>query len=132
MADTVNTQVLHNGRKKYSALFTNLSDGTGEAAVKKIDVSTLTGPSLAVVTYLSIEEIHWDIQGFTDVRLLFDATTDDLAYVMSPGQGFVSFKDQGGLVDPQSTGTTGDLMLTTTGAASGDTYSITVVCRVNE
>jgi hypothetical protein len=32
MGDTVTTRVLFNGEKKYVVQYTNLSDGTGEAA----------------------------------------------------------------------------------------------------
>ena len=41
MADAVTTIVTNNGAKNYQARFTNISDGTGESAVIKIDKSTL-------------------------------------------------------------------------------------------
>ena len=41
MADAVTTQVLEDGERLYIAKFTDISDGTGESAVLKIDVSTL-------------------------------------------------------------------------------------------
>ena len=42
MADAVTSQTLLDTEKKSIFKFTNISDGTGEANVKKIDVSTLT------------------------------------------------------------------------------------------
>ena len=42
MADAVTSQTLLDTEKKAIFKFTNISDGTGEANVKKIDVSTLT------------------------------------------------------------------------------------------
>jgi len=42
MADAVTSQTLLNTEKKAIFKFTNISDGSGEANVKKIDVSTLT------------------------------------------------------------------------------------------
>ena len=42
MADAVTSQTLLDTEKKCIFKFTNISDGTGEANVKKIDVSTLT------------------------------------------------------------------------------------------
>lgn len=129
MADAVTTDVLVDTSKHYAIHMTNICDGTGEAAVVKIDVSTLVGPQNgAAPTTVSIEKICWDIQGFTNVRLLWDATTDDVAVIMS-GQGFTNWKDVGGLHNPNSSGVTGDLVLTTVGDTSGDTYDITIWCK---
>ena len=41
MADTVATQTILDGDRLVIQKFTNISDGTGESAVTKIDVSTL-------------------------------------------------------------------------------------------
>ena len=41
MADAVTSQTLVDGPKKAVLKFTNISDGTGESAVKKVDVSAL-------------------------------------------------------------------------------------------
>ena len=48
MADAVTTQVLQDGERQYIAKFTNLSDGTGESKVTKIDVSTLAPNSFGL------------------------------------------------------------------------------------
>ena len=42
MADAVATQTLFDGTKRVVQKFTNISDGSGESAVKKVDVSALT------------------------------------------------------------------------------------------
>ena len=131
MADTVDTKVISATGRKYTVRLTNVSDGTGESAVKKVDVSTLTGPTGRAGLYLVLEEIKWDVQGFTSVRLLWDATTDDEIAVLS-GRGLVSYRDVGGMVDPKSTGYVGDILLTTAGTTSGNTYDITMVLRVKE
>jgi len=128
MADSVNTTVLRNSDRYYAVQITNICDGTGESDVKKVDVSTLSGPNGQTTTYLSLLEAKWSIQGFTYVKLEFDATTDDELLVMS-GDGGVSFEAFGGLVDPKSTGTTGDIFLTTAGNTSGDSYDITLVFK---
>lgn len=132
MADTVNTNVLFNGTRRRVVQLTNVSDGTGESDVVKVDVSALTGPDGSAPTYIVIEEITWSIQGFTSVRLEFDATTDDEAVVLGAGNGYMNFVNAGGLKDPKSTGTTGDLLLTTAGAVSGATYDITLVVRLKD
>ncbi len=125
MADAVSTIVTFSGATKYAARFTNISDGTGESLVTKIDISTLPGAP----TYTAIEEISWDVQGFTSVRLLRDHSTDDLIDVLS-GRGARSYKDISYLFDPRSAGGTGDILLTTAGNDSGDTYDITLVIQL--
>ena len=126
MADTVDTQVLFNGTRRYVVRLTNISDGTGESAVVKIDKSTLTNGNGTEPGKLSIVEAQWAIQGFASIRLLWDHTTDDEAMVLD-GNGFRDFSDTGGLPDPGTAGGTGDLILTTNGAVSGATYDIYVI-----
>jgi hypothetical protein len=126
MPDTVNSQVLLDGPRNYIIHLTNVSDSTGESAVVKIDISGLTLADGRVPSKLTIDEIAYSIQGFTSVRLLWDADTDDEIAFLS-GDGLKVFP--GGLVDPRSTGATGDVKLTTAGAVSGATYDITIVAR---
>lgn len=132
MADTVDSKVLFAGTRRRVVKLTNISDGTGESDVVKVDVSALIGPDGSAPTSVAIEEVQWSIQGFTSVRFEFDATTDDEALTLSAGNGFMNFRDVGGVVDPKSTGTTGDLLLTTAGAVSGATYDITLVLRLKD
>jgi hypothetical protein len=42
MADAVTSQTIQDGERKAVLKFTNISDGTGETNVVKVDVSTLT------------------------------------------------------------------------------------------
>ena len=129
MPDTVTTNVIFAGKKKYAVQFTGISDGTGEAAVIKVDISTLVNLLGQPCVRTAIEEVKWDIQGFSSVRFLWDHTTDDTAAVMS-GRGAVSYAHLGYLFDPRSAGGTGDLLLTSIGAAVGATYDITVVLQL--
>lgn len=127
MADAVTTIVELNGKKRYIARFTGISDGTGESAVVKVDKSTLTNSLGVEPSKLAIEEINWSIQGFASVRLLWDHTTDDLAEVLAQGNGHRKYWPTGpGIVDPGSSGGTGDLLLTSS-ATTGGTYDIRVV-----
>jgi len=41
MADVVTSQTIQDGQRKAVMKFTNASDGSGESAVKKVDVSAL-------------------------------------------------------------------------------------------
>ena len=45
MADAVTSQTIQDGERKAVLKFTNISDGTGEANVVKVDVSALTANS---------------------------------------------------------------------------------------
>lgn len=127
MADAVRTIVqVSEGGRYYVANFTNISDGTGETAVKKVDSSTLKNSLGAVPTKLKIVDVTWVIQGFTGVRLLWDHTTDDVACLLA-GSGRRDYSKVSGLQDPGSAGADGSLLLTTNGAVSGATYDITVV-----
>mgnify|MGYP006944226258 FL=1 len=45
---------------------------------------------------------------------------------MPTGTGYYNFGVGGGMADPKSTGYTGDIVLTTVGAAADATYDITI------
>lgn len=132
MADSVDTIVVHKGTRIYAQRLTNISDGTGESGVIKLDISTLTGPNGRAPTYVKLREVSWSIQGFTSVRLYWDHSTDDEIVVLGTGYGYMNFTDIGGLVDPRTTGGTGDVLLTTAGTTSGNTYTITLVWELKD
>lgn len=126
MADAVTSQTLVDGERNVVMKFTNVSDGTGEAAVLKVDVSTLAGAPTSV----KITKVEYDIQGMS-VNLLWDATSDVSALILGSGQGCMDFRDVGGLSNNAGTGVTGDLLLTTVGHTLGDTYSIVLRMKKN-
>jgi len=128
MADVVATLVLQEDDVNYVALFTNISDGTGEGtAVAKVDVSALSPPCYLV----SIDEIMYSTHG-VGVQILWDATTDVLAWMLpANSSGHIKFKDlAGALINTKATGYTGDIMFLVTGAlaTSGHGYSIILKC----
>lgn len=123
MADAVTSQTLKDGSKYTVMKFTNLSDGTGESAITKVDVSALT-PAATLVT---IEEIWYCIQGMV-VTLLWDATSD-VRIVDLAGDGYMDLRDIGGLPNNAGAGITGDIQLTTTGHTAGDNYTIILKMR---
>jgi hypothetical protein len=140
MADAVATRVLLDNPTHYVAHFTNISDGTGESAVVKVDKSAIgVASDGAEAASLDIEKISWCCDGMA-VRILFDAATDDLAMAVS-GSGSIDFTDspKAGipgisrlqLKDPRSATHVGDVLFTTTGHTSGDTYNITLWLRKN-
>jgi hypothetical protein len=132
MADAVTNTELLDGRRKVILHMTNISDGTGESAVSKLDISASEAMDQAtgkVSTYMSVAEVEYDIFGFDSVRILADATTDQVLVLLPAGSGYKDFRHTGG-VFPANTGAagfTGDILLTTGGTpASGDTYDITL------
>ena len=128
MADTVASNVIQNTVSTdgiYKIHLTGVSDGTGESDVVKIDKSAFTSYDGSEPGIINLQSVRWNIQGFSYITLEWDHTTDDVAMRLS-GNGYDNFAAGGGLRDPASSGGTGDLLLTSTGAASGATYDITL------
>ncbi len=121
MADAVSTQVLYDSPSSIVVKLTNISDGTGEAAVKKVDASDYAASSFR------IERIDYATSGMV-VRLLWDATTDVMAWAIPQDvMGTVIFDPP--LVSDAGSGATGDVLLTTVGHTSGDSYSLILRLR---
>ena len=123
MADAVTSQTLQDGDKVAVMKFTNISDGSGESAVKKVDVSALQtqSGSGASCTGVTIDCIWYECNGMS-VDLLWDASTDVIAWTLS-GYGYFDVRSAGPLINNASS-PTGDIMFTTTGAGSGDRYAV--------
>jgi len=127
MADAVNSQTLQDGSRWAVMKFTNLSDGTGEAAVQKVDVSALSTYKGLTCTAVTINKIQYDVTGM-QVSILWDATTDVRAIVLE-GNGCHDFDGTSPLVNNSGSGKNGDILFTTTNHTSGDTYSIVLKMR---
>lgn len=124
MADAVNSQTLFDGESQVVMKFNNVSDGTGESAVLKVDVSALTANNVGkACSAVSIRRITAMVNGMS-VNLLWDADTDVSAVILAPGMYTLNFDDTAILGNNAGTGKTGDILFTTVGASSGDTYSI--------
>ncbi len=126
MADAVTSTTISDGTHKAVIQLTNLSDGTGEDAVNKIDVSGLTAREDGTAcSSVLIEKVSHSIIGFTQVQLLFDATANTIALGLAQdSNGHMDFSDFGGLKNTSGSGKTGDILLTTIGASSNDSYVI--------
>ncbi len=125
MADVVTSQTIQDGSRKAVLKFTNASDGTGESAVKKVDVSALsTNAAGESCTSVQINKIWWQCTGMS-VKIEFDATTNVLAIGLSEdSNGYHDYSDFSGIPNNAGSGKTGDLAFTTVGHSSGDTYMI--------
>ncbi len=134
MADAVTTQILENGPRDWAFAFTNLSDGTGESAVVKVDGSS-AGPLGVVVggqtfyptSHLKITEIQYDVKGMA-LEIIWDATTPQNAVVLG-GFGRMDFKPYGGMAQVTSagvilTGATGKIKFTTLGQIANSAYTV--------
>lgn len=135
MSDAAVVNVIGQTAEHYVVHLASVSDGSGEAAVVKVDKSTLVAADGAEPASLDIERIQWNCDGM-QARILWDHDTDDLAFVCS-GFGELDFRGRDldlvpkdcRLKDPRSTGGAGDILLTTSGHTSGDTYNITLWLR---
>lgn len=127
MADTLTKNVLFSGNNRYDVLCVNDSDGTGGTQTA-VDKSALTGPNGIAPGRLGIRRITYDVGGFEAVDVVFDHTTDDVAISLT-GAGFYEFDPP--LIDPNSAGDTGDILLVTVSNGAGattDRYAIKLEC----
>ena len=132
MADTVASQTLADGPKTAVLKLTNISDGSGESAVTKVDVSALQPSANGdTCTGVTIERIWWQCIGMK-VQILWDATTDLFCIELGENQsGDHDYTKFGGLTNNSGSGKTGDLKFTTVGHSSGDTYTVILYLRKN-
>tara|TARA_R100000988_G_C3964610_1_gene148130 strand:- start:444 stop:845 length:402 start_codon:yes stop_codon:yes gene_type:complete len=132
MADAVTSQTIQDGQKIAVLKFTNVSDGTGESAVKKVDVSALQANNSGdACTSVSVARIYWATRGM-GVNLEFDATTNVLLTGLPADSTGDEYYDLfTGIPNNAGSGVTGDIDFTTIGHSSGDTYSIILVLNKN-
>jgi len=125
MADAVTSQTIIDGERNCIMKFTNVSDGTGESAVAKVDVSALTSNSEGVsCSEVRVMRVSHAIVGMS-VQLFLNATSNVLLMELAESSnGHMDFKDFGGIPNNAGSGKNGDILFTTKGHSSGDTYSI--------
>jgi len=134
MADAVTSRLIANGPRNWGYVFTNLSDGTGESGVVKVDGSstgplgvTVGGVIFYPVQHIKITEIEYDVKGMA-LEIIWDATSSANAVVLG-GFGKMNFHKFGGLaaVDAAGallTGATGKIKFTTLGAMPNSGYTV--------
>jgi len=143
MADTVTTIVLRDDNSHYVIHCTNVSDGTGESAVIKANISTLTmadnghNQGTKVPVSFQVEKVCGNVMGTAattlepvGLKFAFDAATDDTFLYVGGGEFSYDWRAEGGLTDPRSTTFTGDIVVTFDAkAVAGDGYSFTLWLR---
>tara|TARA_E500000081_G_scaffold148253_1_gene173502 strand:+ start:634 stop:1026 length:393 start_codon:yes stop_codon:yes gene_type:complete len=130
MADTVTTQTIADTQGvKFVAKLTNLSDGTGESLVKKIDASEVTfmtedgNRKIAKIWYsINVSDTK------SAVELIWDGDTNSTAAILS-GNGYWDLRTAGNEITNNATTPTGDVLLSTKNFALGDNYTIIVEFR---
>jgi len=129
MADAVTSQTILDGERLFIAKYTNISDGTGETGVVKVDVSTLNPNAFGYACNgVKINKI-WSTTHGMEVRILFDATTDTFAWMIPQNTNYLmDFSTFGGIPSNAGAGVTGDVLFTTSDASAGDMYTIVLEC----
>ena len=123
MADTVTSQKIVDGERNLVMKFTNISDGTGESAVTKVDVSTLSKDAYgAPCTRVTVSKIYIATHGM-EVRMYWDASTDVPFFLSAAGatqtldfSGFTSIPNDAGA------GVNGNIVFSTVDHTAGDSY----------
>lgn len=127
MADVVATQVIQDGERLFIGKFTDISDGTGETAATKINVSTLSPnsfgrPCIAVkINKLWVQTVNMGVDILWDAttKLLCESVPSNVLYRMR-------YDEFGGLPNNAGAGVTGNVLFTTIGAAAGSRYTIII------
>ena len=130
MADTVTVQTIADvAGVKHVAKMTNLSDGTGESLVTKIDASATNGMTEDATKVLA--RLWYSINTTNRnaaVELLWGGTTNGTMVVLN-GQGHWDLRTFGDGIANNATTPTGDVLLSTRNFVSGDNYTILVEFR---
>jgi hypothetical protein len=129
MADAVTSQTILDGERLFIGKFTNISDGTGETGVIKIDVSTLAPNAFNLACNgVKLNKIYATTHGM-EVRILWDATTDVFAWMIPQNTNYLmDLSSFGGIPNNAGTGKTGDVLFTTVDVSAGDMYTIVLEC----
>ena len=130
MADIVTTQTIADtSGVKYVIKLTNLSDGSGEILVKKIDASETIFMSEDGAR--AIARVYYSINASDNksgVELIWGGVANATALFLS-GQGTIDLRTDGNSFPNNATTPTGDVLLSTKNFATGDNYSLIVEFR---
>ena len=130
MADIVSTQVISDtSGVKYVVKMTNISDGSGESLVKKIDASSAT--FMTEDGSRKIAKIWWSVnttKSIASVELVWGGETNATAMLLN-GQGYWDLRTAGNEIINNATTPTGDVLLSTRDFVVGDNYTILVEFR---
>jgi len=130
MADIVTTQTIADtSGVKFVVKMTNISDGTGEQLVNKVDASETT--FMTEDGARKIARIWYSINTANNksaVELVWAGVTNSTAVLLS-GNGYWDLRTAGDEISNNATTPTGDVLLSTKNFANGDNYTIIVEFR---
>lgn len=132
MALDISTSVLDDEKEVVVRLYKKFTNTTNESAVNVIDVSGLL-PNIAgtACSEVAITKVDAILDGVT-VELLNDATANT-SIIKLGGTGQHSYMEDfsyfGGIENDAGAGKTGDVLLTTAGASSGDFFHLVVYAK---
>ena len=125
MADAVTTQTITDtSGVKYVVKLTNVSDGTGETLVKKVDASELT--FMTEDGNRKISRVWYSVNTANSksaVEIVWDGATNSTALLLG-GSGYMDLRTAGNEIVNNATTPTGDVLLSTKSFAIGDNYTI--------
>lgn len=124
MANVLSAQVLVDGVHNYVLKYSGILDTADLSAVTLVGVSGLSGAP----TRVTIEKVEYSISDGLEVDLLWDATADVLCMALT-GQGEICGKAFGGFADNGGSGVTGDILITTAGFATRDSFTLVLQGR---
>jgi hypothetical protein len=125
MADAVTSQTLMDGERVAIMKFTNISDGTGETAVTKVNVANLAkSGSGQACTGVIVSKISSVCHGM-EVSMFWDATTDVPFFLSTVNTNYCNdFSGFGGITNNSGAGKNGNIVFSTSDMSAGDTYTV--------
>lgn len=133
MADVVTTQLLKDHARGYAIKLTNVSDGTGETNVIKVDASALVANTGVGAERLSITKLFWSVASGTSatmsprITLLWGGSPSNTTIATLTGSGFWDLTSAGQCPFINNAASpTGDILVTTTGFTANAAYTLVI------
>lgn len=132
MADVVTSQILKDHAKGYAVKLTNISDGTGETDVIKVDASTLAANNGVGTERLTITKLFWSVASGTSSTMsprvtLKWAGSANTTIVTLTGSGYWDLSSGGQCpLTNNASSPTGDILLSTAGFTANAAYTVII------
>jgi hypothetical protein len=122
---TLTTRILTETAYEVVVVMTGSFVDTQETANLKVDADLLGGGGVipGATPLLNIRKVKWSCSGSGIIKVLFDASVPVLALQLGGSIGDLDMTD-GPLTNNAGSGVTGDILFTTLGFGSGDTYEV--------
>jgi hypothetical protein len=130
MADLVTTQIITDtSGVKFVVKLTNVSDGSGENNILKVDASNTT--FMSEDGNRKISKVYYSVNATSPksiVEIKWAGATTATALLLS-GQGFFDFRTAGNEIPNNAITPNGDVLLSTRNFANGDSYFLVIEFR---